>query len=97
MPSHEVTEGYSLKCMVSVDEEQPADAVFEQGNDEFDKVWKRNALRGYMEVTVKMELAAGPHTLKVWGVDPSIALDRIEIDFGGVKKSALGPPETKRQ
>lgn len=97
LPSHEVTEGYSLRCMVSVDDGQPAEAAFEQGNDEFDKVWKRNALRGYMEATVKMELAAGPHTLKVWGVDPSVALDRIEIDFGGVKKSALGPPETKRQ
>jgi hypothetical protein len=36
----------------------------------------------------------GYHTLHIWKVDPSIALDRIVIDTGKLKPSYLGPPES---
>ena len=41
--------------------------------------------------------APGYHTLKIWKVDPSIAIDRIVIDTGGLRPSYLGPPESYRR
>jgi hypothetical protein len=38
---------------------------------------------------------AGLHTLKIRALEPGIVLQKIVVDFGGTKKTFLGPPESQ--
>ncbi len=94
VPTHEITTGRRLLAAVSIDDGSPAFVEFAQGTNEDDPVWKRNVLQAAMFGKTRLRLDQGPHTLKIWGVDPSILIDKIFIDFGGLAKSYLGPDET---
>jgi hypothetical protein len=47
-------------------------------------------LESRMEGKGKMQLPPGNYTLKLWGTDPSVNIDRILIDFGGLKPGYSG-------
>lgn len=57
--------------------------------------WRTTLLEQIEKLTTTIEVKApGYHTLHLYAVDPSIAIDRIVIDTGGLQPSYLGPPES---
>jgi hypothetical protein len=97
-PSLNFAPGRGLRYAVSFDDEEPQiiDIVLKDfdarnGNRE----WEDSVRNASRTVHSTHELSkAGYHTLKVWMVDPAVVLEKIVIDFGGLKPSYLGPPES---
>lgn len=46
--------------------------------------------------TVIPGISAGAHTLNLWAVTPGVTFQKVVIDFGGMRPSYLGPPESLR-
>lgn len=90
--------GRALRYAVSFDDEPPqvitivpADFNAQNGNDDWEESVKKNCRC----VKSSHSLAtAGYHTLKIWMVDPAVALEKIVVNTGGVRPSYLGPPES---
>jgi hypothetical protein len=90
--------GRPLRYAVSFDDETPqvvtiVPANFSAQNGNID--WEESVKNNYRHVKSTHTLtAAGYHTLKIWMVDPAVAVEKIVVNTGGVKPSYLGPPES---
>ncbi|WNI26240.1 glycosyl hydrolase 115 family protein [Streptomyces sp. ITFR-16] len=59
--------------------------------------WARNTSDNVnVTSTVHRIRTAGVHVLKFWMVDPTVVLQNLVVDTGGLKPSYLGPPESLR-
>ncbi|KAL4880194.1 hypothetical protein BJY04DRAFT_228699 [Aspergillus karnatakaensis] len=60
------------------------------------KDWDTAVIWGGWNVTADLdvEMKSGEHTLNLWLLEPGVVVQKILIDFGGLKESALGPPES---
>ncbi|KAM5532521.1 hypothetical protein V8D89_013808 [Ganoderma adspersum] len=60
--------------------------------------WGRDGwvLNSIIDVPFVFPVRPGAHTLKVWMIEPTVVVQKIVIDTGGVKPSYLGPPESIR-
>ncbi|MDX5567674.1 glycosyl hydrolase 115 family protein [Streptomyces sp. ID05-04B] len=57
--------------------------------------WARNVEEGVEKLTASVTVAEpGEHVLRVFMVDPAIAVDHIVIDTGGLPAAYLAPPES---
>ncbi|MER6558018.1 hypothetical protein ABT300_09680 [Streptomyces sp. NPDC001027] len=57
--------------------------------------WARNVEEGVEKLTASVTVAEpGEHVLRVFMVDPAIAVDQIVIDTGGLPAARLAPPES---
>jgi hypothetical protein len=71
----------------------PADFSVGEGNDNRD--WQHTVSDGVRRVKTTLHVnEPGVHTLKVWMVDPGVVLQKIVINFGGLKPSYFGPQES---
>ncbi|WP_319250791.1 glycosyl hydrolase 115 family protein [Streptomyces sp. ID05-39B] len=57
--------------------------------------WARNVEEGVEKLAAVLTVdAPGEHVLRVFMVDPAIAVDQIVVDTGGLQASHLAPPES---
>jgi hypothetical protein len=79
---------------ISIDDESPQIIDLSTGNEApgtWDKMVADNIRISLSSLAIRK---SGLHTLKYWLVDPAPVLQRIIVDYGGVRPSYLGPPES---
>ena len=97
-PSNNIYRKRGLCYGISFDE-QPIQIVdtFPKENDAFytSPLWSIGVMENVRKTVTRHEVnASGVHKLQFWMVDPTVVLQKIVIDMGGVKPSYLGPPES---
>ncbi len=84
-----------LQYAVSIDNEQPQIITLNK-EDNNQKIWGGWVANNIIIKNSEHQLLQpGKHVLKFWMVHPGIVVQKLVIDFGGVKQSYLGPPETR--
>lgn len=82
-----------VRLAIGLDDDDPI--VMEGQNKASGGKWVKNVMEGIEKLTTEITVSKpGYHTLKVWMVDPGIAIEKLVIDTGGVKSSYFGPPES---
>ncbi|CAM3804513.1 glycosyl hydrolase 115 family protein [Mucilaginibacter galii] len=84
LPTFPVNNSFGMRYAVSVDDGPLTILNFKtvgRSNE-----WKQNVLSNTTMRSVKLSaLPAGKHQLKIYMIDPGVVLNRIIIDFGGLK------------
>jgi hypothetical protein len=93
---HNEAEG--LQFAVSIDDEAPQ-VISLNGDDKNTGtgIWNQWVANNIIIKTATHNLTKpGKHTLKYWMISPAVVLQKAVVDMGGLKKSYLGPQETKK-
>jgi len=94
---HSTAEG--LQYAISVDDEAPQ--VISINNDDKSTEGGINYKWVGDNIIIKTSnhklLQPGKHTVKYWMVNSGVVLQKLVLNFGGVKPSYLGPPETRQE
>jgi GH35 family endo-1,4-beta-xylanase/lysophospholipase L1-like esterase len=95
-PTLDFVPGRGLRYALSFDDQPPqvVDALGQSSHRDWQRAVSDNAREVHSSLTIDKP---GAHTLKFWRVDPGVVLQKLVVDFGGVKPSYLGPPESYRQ
>ena len=83
-----------LRYGVSIDDIFMAQPTI--SSHEYSQSWSENVLKNCSIKKTTMKVAGpGRHTLKIHCGDAGVVLQKIVLDFGGMKRSFVGPPTTK--
>lgn len=87
-----------LKYAVSIDDGEPqiVNITTALNGIPMNKSWERNTSDNVNLTAATFNVTAGEHVLKFWMVDPTVIVQKIVVDTGGLKPSYLGPPESYR-
>ena len=86
-----------LQYAISIDNEQPQ-IVSINKEDNNDRIWGQWVANDIIIKTTTHNISKpGKHVLKYWMISPAVVLQKLLVDFGGVKQSYLGPPETRNK
>jgi hypothetical protein len=92
----------ALRYAVSIDGEAPQmvdiTAVTGADSTKMNRQWERNTSDN-VNLTATTHPISGPgvHVLKIWMVDPTVVVQKLVVDTGGLLPSYLGPPESLRR
>ena len=91
LPYFPMYEGRGCRIGVSIDGGE--EHVIEYLPEEWSKPWKLNVLRNsaLSELILPVETGSGAHTLRLRGIDPGMAIQRVVIDNGGFRPGYIGP------
>ena len=91
---HNTEEG--LQYAISIDDETPQIiSINSEDKNSISGIWNKWVGENIIIKTSNHKIAdQGKHIVKYWMVNPGVVLQKIVLDFGGVKPSYLGPPET---
>jgi hypothetical protein len=100
-PRNNVLPTDGLRYAVSIDDGEPqiVNVTTATGADDtrMNRQWERNTSDNVNRTsTVHVIDEPGVHTLSFWMVDPTVVLQKIVVDTGGLKPAYLGPPESFR-
>ena len=93
IPTHPIVPT-GLRVGIGMDDQPPqiVQGAAKDGSAE----WARGVLEEAIIRTSKLQVASpGPHTLRVYAIDPGVVLDKIVLGFGEPRPSYLGPAETR--
>ncbi|MFL6078107.1 MAG: glycosyl hydrolase 115 family protein [Mycobacteriales bacterium] len=98
-PRNNVLPTDGLSYAVSVDGEAPqvVNATTATGANDttMNRQWERNTSDNVNRTaTTHLITTPGVHTLTFWMVDPTVVLQQLIVDAGGLRDSYLGPPES---
>ncbi|WP_405918652.1 glycosyl hydrolase 115 family protein [Streptomyces longwoodensis] len=93
--------GTGLRYAVSFDDAPPrtVDIIAATGADDttMNTPWARNTSDNVNRTATRHALTApGPHRLTFWAVDPTLIVQRLLIDTGGLPQTYLGPAQSMR-
>ena len=97
-PTLNFVPGRGLQLAASFDDQPPqiVDIVPANNNArDSNRSWEESVKDNCRKIKSSHTLdKPGYHTLKIWMVDPAVALQKIVVNTGGVRPSYLGPPES---
>ncbi len=94
LPTHALNANHQMRIAVVIDGAEPQ--VMDYRTFDRSETWKQNVLSNTAISSAKYALReTGKHTLTITALDPGIIIDRITIDFGGLKPGYSAVPETK--
>ena len=86
-----------LQYATSIDNEKPQ-IVSLNKDDKNERIWGQWVSNNIIIKTTEHQISKpGKHVIKYWMISPAVVLQKIVLDFGGLKPSYLGPPETNIQ
>ncbi len=88
------TDGLSYAVSLDGAPPQRVNVTTATGADDtsMNRQWERNTSDNVNRTATTHVVAAGEHVLNVWQVDPTVVVQKIVIDAGGLEPSYLGPP-----
>jgi hypothetical protein len=98
-PRNNVLHTDGLKYAISMDDAPPqiVNITTTLNGIPMNRSWERNTSDNVnLTATTHMVSAPGDHVLKFWMVDPTVIVEKLVVDTGGLKASYLGPPESFR-
>lgn len=86
-----------LQYAISVDDEAPQIiSLNKEDKNSIIDIWNKWVSENIIIKTSKHKISiAGKHTIKYWMVTSAVVLQKLVADFGDMKPSYLGPPETR--